>query len=446
MGPINYQVDIQSPFEALVGGLKVGTTLAEIQAKAEQQRAAQEQQRVFRERTQALMSDPNPTAKTYMELASMLPPEQAESVRKNWEVLNKDQQTQEMRFVGQVMSALGADPEIAKKLLKERATAERNAGREDKAKMYETYVQMAEVNPKMVRNTIGTAFAALPNAKDFFDVVSKFMPNEEGEQFEIVSAEKAKELGLPSGTFQRDKKTGKISALGSGGVTVNMPSNIAVGDIPKDYKLVYDENGRPSHMEVIPGSKTAREIEKEGAAGAAKAEGQITTATVVLEEIGKLKSAIKNQKALNPVTGITGAVATGVPSSARKDAEAMVRSIRANLGFDRLAQMRAESPTGGALGNITEQELAYLQSTMGEVSLDQSDKAVLANLTRLEKIYKEIMRKAAAYPNADKYGYGKAGATPASANSVTVGGKTYSRPANFTDQQWADYKRAVGAQ
>ncbi len=30
--------------------------------------------------------------------------------------------------------------------------------------------------------------------------------------------------------------------------------------------------------------------------------------------------------------------------------------------------------------------------------------------------------------------------------TVTVGGQTYSRPSSFTDQQWADYKRSVGAQ
>ena len=38
------------------------------------------------------------------------------------------------------------------------------------------------------------------------------------------------------------------------------------------------------------------------------------------------------------------------------------------------------------------------------------------------------------------YGGGGGGET------VTVGGQTYTRPANFTDQQWADYKKAVGAQ
>jgi len=31
-------------------------------------------------------------------------------------------------------------------------------------------------------------------------------------------------------------------------------------------------------------------------------------------------------------------------------------------------------------------------------------------------------------------------------NSVTVGGQTFNRPANFTDQQWAAYKQSIGAQ
>ena len=33
---------------------------------------------------------------------------------------------------------------------------------------------------------------------------------------------------------------------------------------------------------------------------------------------------------------------------------------------------------------------------------------------------------------------------PASANSVTVGGQTYNRPANFTDAQWESYKKSQG--
>jgi hypothetical protein len=39
-----------------------------------------------------------------------------------------------------------------------------------------------------------------------------------------------------------------------------------------------------------------------------------------------------------------------------------------------------------------------------------------------------------------------AGAPPAqAANTVKVGGQTYTRPANFSDAQWAAYKQSVGA-
>ena len=164
----------------------------------------------------------------------------------------------------------------------------------------------------------------------------------------------------------------------------------------------------------------------------------------MLDETKKLKTLIKNQKPADPVTGTLGAIVGekgGVlaAGSARRTAEELIKTIKANIGFDRLNQMRQESPTGGALGNITEQELAFLQSVLGSIDLSQKDEAILANLTRLEKIYNNIIRKAQAYPNADKYGFGKARATAPAANSVTVGNQTYTRPAGFTDEQWNAY-------
>jgi hypothetical protein len=38
------------------------------------------------------------------------------------------------------------------------------------------------------------------------------------------------------------------------------------------------------------------------------------------------------------------------------------------------------------------------------------------------------------------------GPAPKAADKVTVGGKTYTRPATMTDTQWNAYKRSVGAQ
>jgi hypothetical protein len=188
-------------------------------------------------------------------------------------------------------------------------------------------------------------------------------------------------------------------------------------------------------MEVIPGSKTARELEAAAGKGAAAAESAVTASTIVLDDVKALRNAIKKQKVVDPITGVTGEVASSVAGSARKSAEGLVRTIQANIGFDRLNQMRAESPTGGALGNITEQELRFLQSVLGSIDLNQKDADIIRNLDRLEKIYNGILKKAAAYPNAAKYGFGggapAGGGTPTPAAPPAGGGTTPGMPSGF---------------
>jgi hypothetical protein len=261
-----------------------------------------------------------------------------------------------------------------------------------------------------------------------------------GERFEILTPSSAKTMGLPAGnTYQKDINTGKITAVGGGGVTVNLPPQI--GSIPPDYRMTYDGN-KPVAMEVIPGSKTARELEAAAGKGQMAAESTLTTAGVVTQDISRLTNAIKKQKLTDPVTGTLGAVVGeqgGVlaAGSARRSAEGLVRTIQANIGFDRLNQMRLESPTGGALGNITEQELKFLQSVLGSIDLNQKDADIIRNLERLYKkdpktgvesgLYVNIMKKAAAYPNASKFGFGggapAGGGTPTPAASPAGGGR-----------------------
>lgn len=254
-----------------------------------------------------------------------------------------------------------------------------------------------------------------------------------GERFEILAPAQAKALGISGpGTFQRDVNTGKITAVGGGGgVTVNMPAQI--GSIPPDYRMIYDANKNPVSMEVIPGSKTDQQLKSAAEKSEASAESAVKSSGIVIEDVKALRNSIKKQKIIDPVTGITGEVASGVAGSARKSAEGLVRTIQANIGFDRLNQMRAESPTGGALGNITEQELRFLQSVLGSIDLNQKDKDIIRNLDRLEKIYSGIVKKAAAYPNASKYGFG-GGAPAAPSPAVPAGGgapATPGMPAGF---------------
>jgi len=490
MQPFDYRQQVANPFQQAIAstaqGFQLGASMREMQerrAMAEQSRIQQEQLNIQQEQLNSAINDlltkPDPTFEDYERIIAVAPKERGEMLLKSWEAKNKQQQQSTLREAGQVINALRSNPQAAVSLLNEKAEAARNSGDMETARAYETWAKTAEADPTMATKMIALDVSYLPGAKDFFETAgiggaqyevlsadtAKNLGLPEGptyqrntrsgkvervtetSKFEMISGPEARGLGLPAGAYQRDMATGKITAVGPGGVTIKMPPQI--GSIPPDYRMNYDAEGRPLSMEVIPGSKTEQQMQAAERAGAAAAETTMRAADVVSEDIASLRSLIKNQKFADPVTGIGGAIVGekgGVlaAGSARRTAEERVKTIKANIGFDRLQQMRNESPTGGALGNVSNFEVELLQSVLGSINLDQRPDAILAQLTRLDKIYGDIIRKAAAYPNAAKFGFGSGAPQPV--QSINVGDRTYTRPENFTDQQWSEYKRAMGVQ
>ena len=213
--------------------------------------------------------------------------------------------------------------------------------------------------------------------------------------------------GLPEGSYQTDS-FGKTYSIGKDGtkVIVNTgDSNSEAGPIPKGYEMFTDSNG-VRRLQPIPGGEQAAEINAQVDRDASKQNTVGRTATIVLEDIGRLKDLLTEQTFLDPVTGpIASQVASGISASARANAESLVSTIGGNIGFDRLQLMRNESKTGGALGAINAQEMQLLQDVMGSLKLDQSEAQLRYNLERLESIYTAIIEKASAYPNAAKYGF-----------------------------------------
>jgi hypothetical protein len=448
--PIDYSINVPDPTQSFMRSFEVGSTISGAQAvQAEAVRKAEQQQMTAA--AIARLQQPGATAADYAKLAMMLPKDQAESIRESFSLINVERQETALKQAGEVFSAFKAgQPAIAIQLMERQIEAKRNSGDEPGAKFLETFRDVAREDPKSVEDYFGFTISQIPGGDKVIDAVIKMREAPTVGQFKVLTPARIAELGLGTGSFQEDVNTGKVTAIGSGGVTINMPP--AVGPIPKDFRMNYDPQNRPISMEVIPGSKTALELATAESKRGIAAGTSLTSSNIVGEEIGRLKSLVKNQTVLSPVTGVTGALVAGAgplaAGSARRSAEAVAETIRANIGFDRLNQMRLESPTGGALGNITEQELKFLQAVLGSLNLDQKDTDLIKSLNRLEKIYDGIIKKAAAYPNAGKFGFDDAApanpAAPAGAPTVNVGGQTFARPAGFTDEQWAGYKRAMG--
>lgn len=77
------------------------------------------------------------------------------------------------------------------------------------------------------------------------------------------------------------------------------------------------------------------------------------------------------------------------------DLDAAIETINARVGFDELQAMRDASPTGGALGQVSELELKQLNAALGSLNRKQSKKQFLRNLERVETQYQNILNKIA---------------------------------------------------
>lgn len=84
-------------------------------------------------------------------------------------------------------------------------------------------------------------------------------------------------------------------------------------------------------------------------------------------------------------TGFIGSALSKVPGTPAYDLGRTLDTLQASAGFETLQQMRDNSPTGGALGSITERELALLQATWSSLQQSQSKEQFEANLGRFQR-------------------------------------------------------------
>lgn len=95
-------------------------------------------------------------------------------------------------------------------------------------------------------------------------------------------------------------------------------------------------------------------------------------------------------KLVSPYSTGFGVLIDRLPTSEARKLAGIVESLQANLGLDALQEMRNNSPTGGALGNVTDFENRRLSSTI--VSLDTGIEG--ADFLERLQILREERRKA----------------------------------------------------
>ena len=112
-------------------------------------------------------------------------------------------------------------------------------------------------------------------------------------------------------------------------------------------------------------------------------------------------------------TGVIGQMTRGVGGTDAFDLNDLLKSVRTNIFIAELAQMRANSPTGGAVGNVTDVEGDKLESVLGSLNTAQSKGQLIDNIDRVRSARRETLQNLKATLNDYRQYMNGYGTTPA---------------------------------
>jgi hypothetical protein len=142
---------------------------------------------------------------------------------------------------------------------------------------------------------------------------------------------------------------------GSGAINVDARQ---MGNIPPGYRAEYDDQGRVTQLVPIPGGPEDR-----SAAEAAAQENKATSGDVIMTAASRAREIARRGGRL--ATGIGGQLLSNIGETDAAELRRQVEVLKSNAKVENLQAMRAASPTGGALGNVSNQENEMLAAKAG---------------------------------------------------------------------------------
>lgn len=205
--------------------------------------------------------------------------------------------------------------------------------------------------------------------------------------------------GLPSRPLTEFiKETGRNRAgaanLGATGIDYGTPPKDMAWKRTEDGSIAVDASGAPIAIP-IAGSPLDAENKAATEKAAQRGSQKDVVSSFVNQSIDDSLNLIKegSQNWTTPVTGFTGMAAGYVPGSTAYNLKETLNTVKANLGFEKLQQMREASPTGGALGQVSDFENKLLQSTFGSLEQAQGNEQLVRNLYRVRYMTDAIVNQ-----------------------------------------------------
>lgn len=108
----------------------------------------------------------------------------------------------------------------------------------------------------------------------------------------------------------------------------------------------------------------------------------LNTSIANFDRLATAANEVKNHPGLGGITGLRGAI-PNIPGSAAANAQAKLDTLKAQVGFGVLQELRNASKTGGALGQVTEKEHVLLQNALAALANAQDTRQMQESLQKI---------------------------------------------------------------
>lgn len=380
IGPIDYSLNVKSPFESAIGAYKIGSDIAEIQKQREIEKQKLQQQQIAAQEEER--------NKSYLTLGA------------------------------QSLAALeSGNTDAAINLIQSRIDAERNSGNKKQAEALNTWSELIKFNPQNAVGVLNRFITATPGGKNLLDAIklageerraADLHPSELARKQSEARQEKVKAL-VDEETAGSEISKAKSEAH-KAAVAANFAQSNAVIDLKQkgwDIKKIQEDIKIAKQNAAIAAANNA--IAREG--NQLKREElklklidmQDKRNQTVRERVAEANTAaMQADNLLNTVDALIPKLVDGVDKSGKPIFSSSFRAAAGPIDvltptlqtdvatiqeqFETLGSQITMSRIGEMKGALSNQDLLTLQQSLQSLSLRQSEDQIYKNLKEIQRL------------------------------------------------------------
>lgn len=390
-GPIDYSIQVASPFQAALQGYQGGAAIRADQQQQAAAQAAQAAQRQMQIDLGAVAQNPNAGGADYAALMTKYP-QLSEHLTRSWTALNGAQRQGKLQQGTQAYAAIQSGrPDVAESLFRRRAEAARNSGVEEEARQAETMADLIKTSPETARTSIALSLAAEMGPDKFSETFAKLSSERRAEELQpglvakgTADATKAGSEAVKSGIEAKyAEQTALVDLEKKGWDIKKITADI---DIAKQANRIAAMNAATAREgNALKREELSLKVQEARNALDTKIRDKVATAEAGATNIDNMLNTIERIKVNPSLNDVVGSIEGRLPvvfSDKAADASALIETLGSQAFL-------AQIPNIKGMGALSNAEGEKLQSALQNLSRVQSEKQFRANLDEAARLLKK---------------------------------------------------------